>query len=346
MLDDMSLIHIRDAQDALGIAEKQGAQLAYDFGVDLPSFANIDNVVYAGMGGSALAAFLSTSWPGYVVPFEIVRSYDLPGYVSTKTLVIVSSYSGNTEEVLSALAHAEARGAQIAIIASGGALRDIALTKNYPLLVLPQASQPRFAVFYNLRASLLIAQAAAILPDLDIDTMCQRAAAYIDQSVRAWGPMVPTKHNIAKQIALDVIGKSVVVYAGPLLAPVAYKWKISFNENAKNVAWWGQYPECSHNEFIGWSAQPQDKPYAVIDLRSSYEHVQVQQRFSLSAKLLSGRRPAPIVVDAQGQDVFEHMIWTSVLGDFVSIYTAILNGVNPTPVELVEKFKTELAKQR
>lgn len=343
MLDDMQVIHVRDAQDALGIAEKQAAQLTYDFGVELPAFEGVENIVYTGMGGSALGALLSMSWPGYTVPFEVVRGYNLPAYVSPKTLVIASSYSGNTEETLEALAEAEAKGAQVVVIAGGGALREVAEQKRYPLIVLPKAEQPRFAVFYNFRASLLIARAAGALTDVELEVELQKAAEFVGNSVAAWLPMVPTSQNLAKQIALEVIGKSAVVYAGPFLAPAAYKWKISFNENAKNVAWWGQYPEFNHNEFIGWSVQPQDKPYAIIDLKSSFEHERVLKRFDLSAKLLSGRRPAPIVVDAVGVTKLEQLLWTVALGDFVTLYTGILNGVNPAPVELVEKFKKELA---
>src|SRR5882672_783873 len=111
MLDDLAYIHERDAEDALGIALKQYEQLAYEFIIE-PFPSEPANIVYVGMGGSALAAHLSTTWPGYKVPFEIVRNYDLPAYVSSQTLVIVSSYSGNTEETLSALEQAEARGAR------------------------------------------------------------------------------------------------------------------------------------------------------------------------------------------------------------------------------------------
>jgi glucose/mannose-6-phosphate isomerase len=158
----------------------------------------------------------------------------------------------------------------------------------------------------------------------------------------AWRPDVATKDNYAKQLALEVIGKSVVMYGGPLTYPAAYKWKISFNENAKNVAWVNQYSEFNHNEFLGWTSHPLDKPYCVIDLRSSFEHPQIQKRFELSARLLSGRRPAPQTVTAVGETLLDQLLWLVALGDFVSLYTAILNGLNPTPVDLIEKFKREL----
>jgi glucose/mannose-6-phosphate isomerase len=133
-----------------------------------------------------------------------------------------------------------------------------------------------------------------------------------------------------------------VIYSGPKLAPAAYKWKISFNENAKHLAWCGQLPEFNHNEFIGWSKQPTDKPYEIIELRSSLEHPRVQKRFELTERLLSGQRPSPNVVAVQGSDLLEQLMWTLAFGDFVSIYTALLNGLNPTPVELIDRFKKSL----
>jgi glucose/mannose-6-phosphate isomerase len=134
----------------------------------------------------------------------------------------------------------------------------------------------------------------------------------------------------------------VVIYAGPLLYPAAYKWKISFNESAKNIAWCNQLSEFNHNEFEGWVSHPIDKPYAVVDLRSKLEHPQIQKRFELSAKLLSGKRPAPLVIEPRGSTLVEQLLWTTALGDFVSIYLAILNGVDPTPVDLMEKLKRDL----
>lgn len=341
MLDDLKYIHERDAQDALGIAEKLGEQLEYTF--DIPKLdVQPEQVVYAGMGGSALAASLSLSWPGYKLPFEIIRNYNLPAYVSDRTLCIVSSYSGNTEEALSVLADAEAKRAVIVIIASGGKLADIAREKNYPLALLPGGYQPRHAVLYNLKALITILERAGLTADDEAETALHQAAVFLKESVRTWRPDVPVKDNQAKQLALELMGKSPVIYAGPLLFPAAYKWKISFNENAKNVAWCNQYPEFNHNEFLGWTSHPPDKPYGVIDLRSTFEHERVQKRFLVSERLLSGKRPSPLVVDAQGQSILEHLLWVVALGDFVSLYLALLNGLNPTPVDLIEKFKLAL----
>ena len=341
MLDDLKLIHERDPQDTLGIAERQSQQLEYVFDVSEHQL-DVTNVVYAAMGGSALAALISTIWPGYKLPFEIVRNYDIPAYVSDKTFFIAASYSGNTEETLAALAAAEQRNAKIAVIAGGGKLVDIARDKGYPLAILPRAEQPRYAVFYNLKALVTLLEKAGLVATESAEAQLHQTAGFLRDKVQPWRAEIPTANNPAKQIALEVIGKSVVAYAGPDLWPAAYKWKISFNENAKQIAWANQLPEFNHNEFLGWTKQPVDKPYAVIDLRSNLEHPRVQKRFEVTERLLSGMRPAPIIVRAEGETLLEQLLWTINLGDFVTIYTALLNGLNPAPVELVEKFKKVL----
>ncbi len=343
MLDDLKYIHEKDVQDALGVVAKQGAQLREMFTLQgNTAFGDIQNVVYAAMGGSALAALLFETWPGVNVPFEVVRNYDLPAYVGPNTLVIAASYSGNTEETLSALEQAAAKGAQIAVITGGGKLQQAAEAKGHALVVLPKAKQPRYAVLYNSKALLTILEQAALLKEENVTKAVEDAADFLDQSVQAWLPTVPTAHNPAKQLARELMGKSVVIYAGPKLFPAAYKWKISCNENAKHIAWVNQFPEFNHNEFIGWSKQPADKPYAIVDLRSSLEHPRVQKRFEVTARLLSGMRPAPHAVAAQGKDMLEQLLWTSAFGDFVTIYLALLGGIDPAPVTLVENFKKAL----
>lgn len=342
MIDDLKYIHEKDAQDALGIASKQPEQLLYDFEIK-PIEKSFSNIVYAGMGGSSLAALLSSVWPGYKVPFEIIRNYSIPAYVDAKTLFIACSYSGNTEETLSALAEAEKTEATIVIIAGGGKLQEIAEAKNLPFILLPKASQPRYAVFYNLKAIIQLLNKSGLLIDSTSEKELASTAAYLENHVKNFLPEVPTSKNPAKQLAKELMGKSVVVYAGQYLAPAAYKWKISFNENAKNVAWMGLLPEFNHNEFIGWSSHPTHKPYAVVELHSSFENPRILKRFEISRKLLSGKRPESHVVDAVGQTHLEQLLWTVMLGDFTSIYLGLLNGINPSPVELVEKFKKEMA---
>lgn len=340
MLDDLKYIHQRDGQDALGIAERQASQLEQKF--EVPKLEGpFENVVYAGMGGSSLAALLARSWPGVNIPFEVCRQYHIPAYISAKTLFITASYSGNTEETLSALTEAQERGAKIIVIAGGGKLTELAQAKNYPLFVIPKAEQPRYAVFSNLKILVTILESAGLTKAGSLAEL-EAASGFLKQSVQGWLPTVPMAQNPAKALAMELAGKSVAVYGGPLMAPAAYKWKIGFNENAKNVAWWNELPEFDHNELTGWSSHPIQKPYGIVELRSSLEHPRVQRRFEVGEKLLSGRRPAPNVVAVQGANLLEQLLWAVAYGDFVSLYLALLNGLNPAPVELVEKFKKEL----
>jgi glucose/mannose-6-phosphate isomerase len=341
MLDDLKVIHERDQEDTLGIAERQYKQLTHEFEV-FQDQLDVDNIVFAGMGGSALVAVIATSWPTFDKPFEVLRNYDIPAYVNDRTYFIASSYSGNTEETLSALAQAEAKGAQIAVLAAGGKLMEIAQEKNYPLAVIPKAEQPRYAVFYFLKALVSLLSQTGLLTVSDAEQQLAEAADFLKQEVAKWVATVPQDKNPAKQIALDVIGNTPVIYAGPKLWPAAYKWKISFNENAKHVAWAGQYPEFNHNEFMGWTEQPVQKPYTVIDLRSNLEHQRIQKRFEVSERLLSGKRPAPIVVNVEGANLLQQLLWAITFGDFVTIYTALLCNVDPAPVNLIEKFKKSL----
>lgn len=343
MLDDLKYIHQRDGQDALGTAEKQYQQLLQDFQLSTFSFRldDISNVVYAGMGGSALAALIARSWPGCKTAFEVCRQYKIPSYVSSSTLFIAASYSGNTEETLAALAEAETNGARIVVITKGGKLQEIAAQKNYPLLLLPETGQPRYAVMANLKALVVILEAAGLSNQAQTAEQIKQGASFLRFATKVWVPTVPTAQNPAKKLALELAGKSPVIYAGPLLAPAAYKWKISFNENAKNLAWWNELPESNHNELMGWS-HPAQKPFEIIELRSSLEHPRVQKRYKVGERLLSGLRPAPNVVEAQGETLLEQLLWSVNFGDFVSIYLALLNNINPTPVELNDKFKQAL----
>ncbi len=344
VLDDLKMIHARDAQDSLGIAEKQAAQLKHVYSTSLPDgFAEgISNVVVGGMGGSALAANIVTSWPGLNKPFEIVKDYNLPEYVNENTLFIASSYSGNTEETLSALAEAEERSARIAVICSGGKLAERSRTEDYPLYEIPVGYQPRMAVFYNFAALIQLFEECGLIENKLAEL--QEASDWLVGAGRNLLPDVPTSDNPAKKIALELVGNSVVVYSGPKLFPAAYKWKININENAKNIAWCNQLPEFNHNEFLGWVSHPIEKPYKIVDLKSNLEHPRTKQRFEITQKLLSGKRPMPETIDVEGETLLQQLLWTIQLGDFTSLYLALLNGLNPTPVELIEKLKSELQK--
>ncbi len=346
MLDDLNLIQNRDPSDALAVAGGESLQAGFD--VNIWNGENdqrpIENVVVAGMGGSALAAALVKVWlkAELKVSFEILRGYDIPAYVGASTLFIASSYSGNTEETLSALEQAESKGAQLGIIASGGQLIDTASSYKIAHVALPGNLQPRMAVIYNLCALIGLLDNFNVVESSKLDEI-KATVDWLKSESANWVKEVKTDNNYAKQLALQAVGKTPVFYGGALTAPVAYKWKISWNENAKNLAFWNEYPEFNHNEFLGWTSHPIEKPFVVFDLVSNLEHSQILKRFEVSDRLLSGMRPKSITINLAGDSLIEQMLWGSILADFVSVYVAILNNVDPTPVYMIEKLKHELA---
>jgi glucose/mannose-6-phosphate isomerase len=339
MLDDPKYIAQFDHSNALAVIAGQADQLRQQYEFDVPQIEKLQRVVVAGMGGSALAAEFVRSWLGdrLRLPIEIVRDYDLPRYVDDATLTIVSSYSGNTEEALSALQQAKERGAAIAIMTAGGKLAEAA--EAYTYLQIPGGLQPRLAVLYGVKAICTLLERLQLAEGLVAEL--ETAAEWLLAEIEPFMPAVSAADNPAKQIAKQLVGHAVVVYGGPTLGMVAMKWKIDFNENAKNLAFWNQLPELNHNEFIGWQ-HPHPSHLKLVELQSSLDHSRISKRFEVTNKLLSGVMPAPVTVEAHGQTKLQQMLWTLLLGDFTSAYLAFLNQVDPTPVELVEKLKQEL----
>jgi glucose/mannose-6-phosphate isomerase len=345
MLDDENVLKQRDPSGALAVAALQYEQTRFAAEIRNPDHdgREIRQIIVAGMGGSALAAQFVKAWlkDELDVPFEVVRSYDLPHYVGTNTLVIASSHSGNTEETLSTLKEAKTKGAQVAIVTSGGKLQQAAEEGGIAHITIPAHIQPRMAAIYNLRAVVTLLVHFGLSSQGRLDEIAA-TTDWLHNETKAWEAGVTVDKNYAKQLALLAVGKTPVIYAGTLMFPAAYKWKISWNENAKNVAFCNEIPEFNHNEFIGWASHPVDKPFVVFDLISNLEHPRILKRFEVTDRLLSGKRPKANTVNLKGDSAIQQFLWASILADFISIYVAVLNGVNPTPVDLVEKLKREL----
>jgi glucose/mannose-6-phosphate isomerase len=343
MLDQADFIARYDKSDVLSLMMGLPEQLSHKFeepqGVE--KLGGVDNIVLAGMGGSAQPGEFLKTWLGeeLTVPFVIVRDYTLPAFVSHRTLVIASSYSGNTEETISGLLDAKDKGAKTAVIATGGKLLAMAKEQGIVHIELPVALQPRMAVFYSVNAFATLFEGMGLLKGITRD-LSDAGQWLAEAHMQNWAAKSPTKDNVAKQIANELVGHPVVVYAGRALAFAAMKWKIGINENAKNIAFYNYFPELNHNEFIGWS-HPQNSGLKVVELKSSFDHPRVQKRFEVTNRLRSDIF-SPIEVEAEGETELEQLIWTIALGEFTATYLAILNQVDPFPVDLVEKFKKEL----
>ena len=345
MLDDLNILQQRDPSDTLGGVLNIPVQAEYEAQVipGVPQQCDIKNIVFAGMGGSALAAdmvyVLTKGW--LHIPFTVVKGYDLPGFVGEETLVVAISHSGNTEETIECYQQARAKNACVAAVSTGGLLIDKAKIDSVPHVIIPSGAQPRMSTVYHLRALLKLLQFFWVI-DEDLYNQVANSTQWLKDEIMQWSATIPESNNYAKQIAKLSIGKTPEFFAGELTWPLAYKWKISWNESAKNLAFFNQYPEFNHNEFIGWSSHPIEKPFVIFDLRSSLERERIRERMELSDQLLSGKRPKAHSIELRGDTLLRQLLWGLVLADVASIYTALLNGVNPEPVTLVERLKREL----
>lgn len=346
-LDNLSLISNRDPENALDVILGSYKQLEFNAKIQQPKSSHnpIHNIVLSGMGGSCLAGLIANRWLRHDytlnVPFEISREYTVPEYVNNKTLSIIFSVSGNTEETLSSLDDAIAKHSQIVIITSGGKLLKRAQDDQLPYIKLDKISQPRYGVFMHLRAITQIFESYGIVKGAYQELA--DSAEFVKNYANKLAAVVPFERNGAKQLADSCMGKTVLVFASSWFYPLAYKWKTSFNENAKNIIWCNEFPEFNHNEFIGWTKQPIEKPFAVISLRSNLDSTRVNQRFDLSEKLLSGMRPHSHDIWLEGDTYLKQTLSGAIMADCSSIYLAINNNIDPTPVKLVEKLKQLLA---
>jgi glucose/mannose-6-phosphate isomerase len=339
VLDDPKYIAQFDRSDGLAVVGGQPDQLQQDYDFDIPVIDDLRNIVVSGMGGSALGAEFLKSFLGerLKVPLEIDRDYGVPGYVGKNTLVIASSYSGNTEEDLAAFDQAKRRGAAIIAMSSGGKLEE--LSKDLSHIKIPSGLQPRMAVLYEVKALAQILESLKLVSGLTDEL--EAVVPWLQQQSTSFMTTTPESENPAKQIATAIVGHPAVIYGGPVLAMIAMKWKIDINENAKNPAFYNRLPEFNHNEFNGW-VQAQNTGLKVIQLHSSLDSDRIAKRFEITNRLLSGKMPTPIIVKAEGETKLQQMLWTLLLGDYMSLYLAYLNQIDPVPVELIEKLKTEL----
>jgi glucose/mannose-6-phosphate isomerase len=288
-----------------------------------------------GMGGSAIGGDLAAAAIGdrLTGPMVTVRGYALPSWATPEWTVLCSSYSGGTEETLACFEAAEALGATRLVASTGGPLVDRARETEVPVVGLPGIFQPRAAVAYMVVVAAEVAWLAGVAPRLH--TEIDAAAAFLSEQAA-------TLQQQAREIATLVAGAVPVIYGSDLTAPVARRWKTQVNENAKFPAWWSELPEADHNEILGWSGAVGDERAAAIFLEDRDQHPRVARRFELTAKSVESGAAAVARVETAGETRLERMLWAVMLGDLVTLELARRRGVDPLPVEAIERFKEEL----
>jgi glucose/mannose-6-phosphate isomerase len=288
-----------------------------------------------GMGGSAIGGDLAAAAIGdrLTAPMVTVRGYALPSWATPEWTVLCSSYSGGTEETLACFEAAETLGAKRLVASTGGPLVDRARETEVPVIGLPGIFQPRAAVAYMVVVAAEVAWLAGAAPRLH--TEIDAAAAFLAEQAE-------TLQQQARELATLVAGAVPVIYGSDLTAPVARRWKTQVNENAKFPAWWGELPEADHNELLGWSGAVGDERAAAIFLEDRDQHPRVARRFELTAKSIESGAAAVARVETAGETRLERMLWAVVLGDLVTLELARQRGVDPLPVEAIERFKEEM----
>lgn len=290
-------------------------------------------ILFCGIGGSALPAnllktFLSVTKANFDIPIKISRDYALPHLVNENWCGFFDSYSGNTEETLSALAAAEQTGLkQIIILAHAGKLKDIATERGYTFIEIPDTKQPRLAYGYIIGAMLKIFVNSGLL-SLDFTAL--------DNDIKQCLDLNQTLQTQAQSLAESIQGKIPVVYASNMWKYVAMVWKINFNENAKTQSFWNAFPELNHNEMVGFTNLVGS--FKTIILKDSADHQRIQKRMSLFQQILGEKLNVEIINMTEGSSFYK-LIATLLLGLWTSYYLALLNGIDPTPVDMVEEFK-------
>jgi glucose/mannose-6-phosphate isomerase len=306
----------------------------------------VDSVLVTGLGGSAIGGDVlrSVVWRKACVAVSVNRHYLLPAWVGRGTLVVCSSYSGDTEETLSAFADAVRRRARILVISSGGRLTREARRRRIPVCAVPPGYPPRSAFGYSFVTLLSSLEALGLLAPQGRDF--EEAMSRMERMSAELAPGVPSSRNEAKRIAAFLHGRLPIVYAGQdHMDAVGLRWRGQLNENAKQVALGNVLPEMNHNEVVGFTLPgPLLRRSAVVLLRDPKgDHPQVSRRFEALRAILRGRVAGVREVRARGRSVLSRVLTALYLGDFVSVYLAYLRRVDPTPVEVIDRLKKTLA---
>jgi glucose/mannose-6-phosphate isomerase len=299
-------------------------------------------LVVAGMGGSGVGGALAQAALGDRAsrPIALARGYELPAWTTPDTTVLCASYSGNTEETLACFEAAGAVGAHRIVSTTGGELAEAARADGVPVIPLPGGYQPRAAVGYGLVVALEVAALAGVAHGLH--TEIDVAASHAEELVSQWGPDAE-QGSLAKRLARSLNGTVVQVAGAGLTAPVAYRWKTQFNENAKVPCFAAELPELDHNEIVGWEGNDGMGNFSAVFLDDSDLHPRLRLRFELTRELIAGQAAVVESVETVGVTRIERLVSLVLLGDLVSLYLAVLRGVDPAEVGLLDELKARLS---
>lgn len=315
--------------------------------LELPDeFRDIDRIVVLGMGGSAIAGdvFRLLLARESSVPVLNHRHYDAPPYVDERTLVIAASYSGNTEETLSAFEKALSRPANKLALTTGGKLLATARANGVPAFVFQYKGEPRSAFGYGLMPLLAVGEKLGLMEGIATDV--DEALSAMESLRARIGEDVPLADNAAKQLATKLAGRLPVIYGAELLTEVAHRWKTQFNESSKVWAFYEQLPEANHNAIVSFELPPEvTRLIFVVYLTSPDLHPRVALHFAFSQRMLTEAGVPYEEVKAEGRGGLAQAMTSVLFGDYVSYYLALVNEVDPSPTTPIANLRAWLAQQ-
>jgi glucose/mannose-6-phosphate isomerase len=298
-------------------------------------------LVVCGMGGSAIGGDLASAALGdrATRPITLVRGYALESWTPPESLVLCASYSGETEETLACFEAAGAAGAQRVVLTTGGRLAELAREEGVPVIGVPAGMQPRAAVIYMTIGAMECATLCGAAPGLhaEIDT----ATALLERLVEEWGPGAGDD-SLAKSVARQLVGTIPVMYGASATIAPARRWSSQLNENAGVAAFWTELPEANHNQICGWEQGRELAPLSGVFLCDPDQHPRVQRHVDLAAAELERVGAPTVQVHTRGDSRLERVLSAVLLGDLVSIYMAILAGVDPTETPALSRLKQQL----
>jgi glucose/mannose-6-phosphate isomerase len=314
--------------------------------VSVPETVNPKNIVVVGMGGSAIGGEILHDWlrDTLPIPIEVCRDYTLPAYVNKDTLVFVNSYSGNTEETLTAFLTAIRRKCTVTAVTSGGQLWAFCKKLRVPHVIIPEGLQPRVAIPYMFFPLPVLMEKMGILSNIDEEL--EEAIHVLERVAKANAPDVPTSKNKAKQLAQELMETIPVIYGFRQYSSVAQRLKAQFNENSKVASKSEVFPELNHNETVGYEApESLNKKHSIILIRDPQEPPEIKNRIETTTNLVFNRAKKVMEIKAEGEGKLAKMFSVLCTGDFASVYLAILQSKDPTPVDIIVRVKSELAKK-
>ena len=340
-----------DPFDILGIAVdfpaqvEEAAQVGRAF-CPPDTLRNPAQVVLAGMGGSAVAGDLLSRLTEHTLPapFLVCRDYVVPAFVGPNTLFIVSSFSGNTEETISAAQHALKKKARVVCITGNGEIAALARRRKLPLITIPRHNPnmpPRSALGYSLIPMVMMFESLGLYPGASRDL--KETLAVLRQQCQELHPDVPTRRNLAKQLAKALFMKIPVIQGTVgVMSAAAYRWRTQLNENSNMIAISSEYSELNHNEVVGWELQKElGRHLEVVTLTRPGDHPHIKARVEITQAMVA-RKAKVHLVEAQGKSLLAQTLWATGLGDFMSIYLAYLNGADPAAIKNIIELKQRL----